>query len=61
MLNQQETVLIVDDEATVRKLLRQKLSREGYGCEEAGTSEQTLLEAIRQLLLNSKAGHHVQV
>ena len=42
MLNQQETVLIVDDEAAIRKLLRQKLSREGYGCEEAGTAEQTL-------------------
>jgi putative two-component system response regulator len=42
MLNQKETVLIVDDEAAIRKLLRQKLSREGYWCEEAGTAEQTL-------------------
>jgi putative nucleotidyltransferase with HDIG domain len=42
MLNQQETVLIVDDEAAIRKLLCQKLSREGYWCEEAATAEQTL-------------------
>jgi len=42
MLNQQETVLIVDDEAAIRRLLRQKLSREGYWCQEADTAEQTL-------------------
>lgn len=42
MLNQHETVLIVDDEATIRRLLRQKLSKEGYPCEEADTAEQTL-------------------
>ncbi|MDH5782039.1 MAG: response regulator [Dehalococcoidia bacterium] len=42
MLDQQETVLIVDDEASIRKLLLQKLSREGYSCEEANTAEQTL-------------------
>ena len=42
MLNQQKTVLIVDDEAAIRKLLHQKLSREGYWCEEANTAEQAL-------------------
>jgi putative two-component system response regulator len=42
MLNQRETVLIVDDEAAIRRLLRQKLSREGYWCQEADTAEQTL-------------------
>ncbi len=31
----QETVLIVDDEAGIRHLLRRQLSREGYRCEEA--------------------------
>ncbi|MFW6118353.1 MAG: HD domain-containing phosphohydrolase [Chloroflexota bacterium] len=42
MPDQQVTLLIVDDEAAIRNLLRQKLSREGYQCEEAGTAEQTL-------------------
>jgi len=42
MSSQQETLLIVDDEAAIRKLLRQKLSREGYQCEEADVTEQVL-------------------
>ncbi len=42
MLNQQETVLIVDDEAAIRRLLRRQLSREGYRCKEASTAEQAL-------------------
>ena len=42
MLDQQETLLIVDDEATIRKLLCQKLSKEGYRCEEANDAGQTL-------------------
>jgi len=42
MLAQQETLLIVDDEAAIRKLLCQKLSREGYQCEEANAAEQAL-------------------
>jgi putative nucleotidyltransferase with HDIG domain len=37
-----ETLLIVDDEAAIRKLLHLKLSREGYQCEEADNAEQTL-------------------
>jgi putative nucleotidyltransferase with HDIG domain len=40
--NEKESVLIVDDEAAIRKLLRQTLSREGYLCEEAASAEQTL-------------------
>jgi putative two-component system response regulator len=40
--SQRETLLIVDDEAAIRKLLRQKLSREGYRCKEANNAEQTL-------------------
>ena len=40
--NERETLLIVDDEAPIRKLLCQKLSREGYLCEEAGDAEQVL-------------------
>jgi len=42
MVNQQERILVVDDEAAIRKLLRQKLSREGYLCEEADTAEPAL-------------------
>jgi len=36
------TLLIVDDETGIRKLLRQKLSREGYRCKEAATAEKAL-------------------
>jgi putative two-component system response regulator len=35
-------VLVVDDEATVRKLLCQRLSREGFQCEEAGGADEAL-------------------
>jgi putative two-component system response regulator len=42
MPNQQETLLIIDDEAAIRRLIIQKLSREGYQCEEADDAEQAL-------------------
>jgi cyclic di-GMP phosphodiesterase len=42
MTGQQETLLIVDDEAAIRRLISQKLSREGYHCEEADDAEQVL-------------------
>ena len=42
MTDQQETVLVLDDEAVIRKLLCQKLSNEGYLCEEADTAEHAL-------------------
>jgi putative two-component system response regulator len=42
MLDQQETLLVVDDEAAIRRVLCQKLSREGYQCEEADSAEQAL-------------------
>lgn len=35
-------ILVVDDEATVRKLLCQRLSREGYQCQEADGGEKAL-------------------
>jgi putative nucleotidyltransferase with HDIG domain len=37
-----ETLLIVDDEAGIRKLLHRKLAREGYECQEANSAEQAL-------------------
>jgi len=40
MAKKAERILIVDDEATIRRLIRQKLSREGYQCHEAGSAEQ---------------------
>jgi len=42
MTNQRERILIVDDEAAIRRLLRQKLSRQGYHCEEAGSAMEAL-------------------
>jgi putative two-component system response regulator len=42
MTNHEQRILIVDDEASIRKLLRQKLSKEGYTCEEANNAEQAL-------------------
>lgn len=42
MVSKRERILIVDDEAMVRRLLSQKLSREGYQCEEADSAEQAL-------------------
>jgi len=41
-MDERERILIVDDEMAIRKLLRQKLSRQGYHCEEAGNAKQTL-------------------
>ena len=40
MTEKQETILIVDDEGAIRSLLHQKLSGEGYQCQEAGSAEQ---------------------
>jgi putative two-component system response regulator len=42
VLDQPETLLIVDDEAAIRRLLLRKLSREGYRCKEAHDAGQTL-------------------
>jgi len=42
MPDQQETLLIIDDEPAIRKLLRRKLSGEDYQCEEADTAVQAL-------------------
>ena len=42
MPSQRETLLIVDDEVSIRKLLRRKLSGEVYQCEEADTAVQAL-------------------
>ncbi|GAH40338.1 unnamed protein product, partial [marine sediment metagenome] len=42
MANKRARILVVDDEAMVRRLLCQRLSREGYQCEEADGAEQAL-------------------
>ena len=42
MTEKQKTILIVDDEEVIRRLLHQKLSGEGYRCEEAGSAKQAL-------------------
>jgi len=42
MVNKRGRILIVDDEAMIRRLLHQKLSREGYQCQEASSAEQAL-------------------
>jgi len=58
MTTKQERILIVDDEEMVRRLLHQKLSGEGYQCEEAGTAEQALdklrSNAVELVLLDIK-------
>ena len=41
-ISTRETLLIVDDEDVVRKVLHSKLSREGYLCEEAGSAQHAL-------------------
>ena len=42
MANHEHKILIVDDEATIRRLLHQKLSKQGYHCEEAGSSDEAM-------------------
>jgi putative two-component system response regulator len=49
MTTKQATILIVDDEEMVRRLLRRKLSSEGYQCQEAGNAEQAL-DKMRAIL-----------
>lgn len=43
MTSKQHRVLIVDDEPVVRRILRQRLSSDGYHCEEAGSAEDALV------------------
>ena len=42
MTANQESILIVDDEESIRRLLYQKLSSEGYQCQEASNAAQAL-------------------
>ena len=48
MTSNKHRVLIVDDEPVVRRILRQRLSAEGYHCEEAGSAR----EAVDRLAKN---------
>jgi len=42
MINHEKRILIVDDEATIRRLLHQKLTKQGFYCEEASSSDEAL-------------------
>lgn len=42
MSENRETILIVDDEVGIRRVLRQKLSDEGYQCQEAASAAEAL-------------------
>ena len=42
MTGKQATILIVDDEEGIRRLLSQKLSNQGYQCQVAGSADQAL-------------------
>ena len=58
MTAKQEKILIVDDEQTIRRLLKQILSNKGYHCQEAGNAEEALEKlrnnAISLVLLDIK-------
>ncbi len=42
MTRLEQKILIVDDEPMIRCLLRAKLSKQGYNCEEAGNATEAL-------------------
>ncbi len=44
MTGKQATILIVDDEEAIRRLLKRKLTGEGYHCQEAGSANRALDE-----------------
>ena len=48
MAREREKILIVDDEASIRRLVSMKLSGEGYECQEAGSAEQALVALTRE-------------
>ena len=48
MAGERDRILIVDDEASIRRLVSMKLSGEGYECEEAGNAEQALDKLTRE-------------
>jgi putative two-component system response regulator len=50
MIEKQATILIVDDEETIRRLLEQKLSSQGYHCYKAGNADQALEKLRHQVI-----------
>jgi putative two-component system response regulator len=47
-MDERDKVLIVDDEVTIRKLLKQKLFREGYSCQESDSAEAALVRLAEE-------------
>ncbi|MGB8263918.1 MAG: response regulator, partial [Dehalococcoidales bacterium] len=43
-IKREQKILIVDDEITIRLLLHQKMTQQGYHCEEVSSSEEALLK-----------------
>ncbi len=50
MSEKHERILIVDDEEKARKVIRVKLSREGYHCQEVASADQALEELKKGLI-----------
>jgi putative two-component system response regulator len=50
MAEEQGSILIVDDEAAVRRLLSRRVAGEGYRCEEASTGDEALIKIRSDLV-----------
>ena len=50
MAESQGSILIVDDEVAVRRLLSRRVAREGYRCEEASTGDEALIKIRSNLV-----------
>ena len=50
-MKKKQNILIIDDEAPIRRLIRQKLTAEGYSCDEAESAQQALKKLDRGVAL----------
>ena len=48
MTQDRQHILIVDDEAIVRRIIKQRLSGENYDCREAGSAEEAMAKLAEQ-------------